>query len=81
MRWLAIWLFLTAAWAAGWAVSQAVLGGTGFTAETAGHLIAHLIGIPLAQVAALWGVSRFRRMFREPPHSPSDPEPDSDFEA
>lgn len=68
MRWLAIWLFLTVAWAAGWAVSQAVLGSTGFTLETAGHLI----GIPLAQVAALWGVSRFRRMFR--PQRPPDPE-------
>jgi len=74
MRWLAIWLFLTAAWVAGWAVSQAIFGGSGgrwsflggFSAETAGHLIA----VPLAQVAALWGVSRFRRMFR--PHPPDD---------
>src|SRR6185436_18974906 len=70
MRWLALWLFLTAAWAAGWAVSQAVSGGAWrLTGETAGHLIA----IPLAQVIALWGVSKFRRMFRQPP--PASPSP------
>lgn len=67
MRWLVIWLFLTAAWVAGWAVSeamQAVLDGSWrFTHETAAHMVA----VPLAQVAALWGVSRFRRMFRDPP--------------
>lgn len=67
MRWLAIWLFLTAAWVVGWAVSQALLGDNGggwrFTGETAAHLIA----VPLAQVAALWAIARFRRMFRDPP--------------
>ena len=62
MRWLAVWLFLTAAWASGWLVTQAVLGsGWRFTRETAVHMMA----VPLAQVAALWGVSRFRRMFRD----------------
>ena len=70
MRWLAVWLFLTAAWVAGWAVSEATQavfgdrdGGWRFTGETAAHLIA----VPLAQVAALWGVAKFRRMFRDPP--------------
>lgn len=64
MRWLAVWLFLTAAWVAGWAAAQAVLDGSWrFTRETAAHMIA----VPLAQVAALWGVAKFRRMFRDPP--------------
>ena len=64
MRWLAVWLFLTVAWVAGWAVAQAALGpGWRFTRETAVHMMA----VPLAQVVALWGVSRFRRMFRDPP--------------
>lgn len=66
MRWLAIWLFLTAAWVAGWALAQAGgAGGSGwrFTRETAAYMVA----VPLAQVAALWGVAKFRRMFRDPP--------------
>lgn len=69
MRWLALWLFLTVAWIAGWAVSQAVPGG-GTSWRFTGATAAHLIAIPLAQMAALWAVSRFRRMFRDPGQKP-----------
>ena len=73
MRWLAVWLFLTAAWVAGWAASEATQAGFGrswrFTRETALHLIA----VPLGQVAALWGVAKFRRMFNRAPTPPPPP--------
>jgi hypothetical protein len=63
MRWLAIWLFLTMAWVAGWAVSRMVLGADG--GPTRRETVAHLIVVPLAQVAALRALSAFRRMFRD----------------
>jgi hypothetical protein len=61
MRWLVIWLLLTATYLAGWAISRWLLqAGWEITRED----MAHAAAVPLAQVAALRGVSAFRRMFR-----------------
>ncbi|HEX7182204.1 MAG TPA: hypothetical protein VF756_10200 [Thermoanaerobaculia bacterium] len=56
-----IWLLLTAAYLGGWAISRWVLhAGWEITPED----LVHAAAVPLAQVAALRGVSAFRRMFR-----------------
>lgn len=61
MRWLLIWLLLTTAYLAGWAVSRWVLqAGWEVTRED----LARAAAVPLVQVAALRGISAFRRMFR-----------------
>jgi len=61
MRWLAIWLVLTGTYVAGWALAGWLFGSRpALDAES----LAHLAAVPLAQTAALRGVSAFRRMFR-----------------
>jgi hypothetical protein len=61
MRWLLIWLLLTATWAAGWLVVRwAVGGGWELDRET----LALLVTVPAAQVAALRAISAFRRISR-----------------
>jgi hypothetical protein len=61
MRWLLIWLLLTATWVAGWAAVRWVLGG-GWELDR--ETLALLVAVPLVQVAALRGISAFRRISR-----------------
>lgn len=61
MRWLLLWLLLTAVLAAGSALCQGVLAGEWrIPAET----LAHVVLVPPAQVLALWVVAAVRRRVR-----------------
>jgi len=61
MKWLAIWLVLTGTYVAGWAIAGWLFAGRpALDAES----LLHLAAVPLAQTAALRGLSAFRRMFR-----------------
>jgi hypothetical protein len=62
MRWLAVWILLTGVYFAGQLAAPLVTGGSwGFTRES----LAHLVLVPLAQVAALWMVALVRRHVRD----------------
>ena len=61
MRWLAVWLVLTAVYLIGLlALSLLTQGDWRLTSED----LAHLGTVPLAQVAALWVVAFVRRQSR-----------------
>jgi hypothetical protein len=61
MRWLAVWLVLTAVYLVGLlALSLLIQGDWRLTRED----LAHLATVPAAQVAALWVVSFVRRQSR-----------------
>jgi hypothetical protein len=62
MRWIAVWLLLTGTYLAGWLLCAWLLE-TGLTLDR--ESLAHLAAVPLAQTLALWGLSAFRRMFRD----------------
>ena len=62
MKWLAVWLLLTGTYLAGWLLCGWLLQ-TGLAVDT--ESLAHLAAVPLAQTAALWALSAFRRMFRD----------------
>ncbi len=76
MRWLAVWLVLTGVFFAGQLVaplfSGAVRGAWEYTRED----LAHLVAIPLVQLAAVWIVVLVRRHSRpgEGPTPPTAPE-------
>jgi hypothetical protein len=58
VRWIALWLLLTCAYLAGWAVSRwAAGGGWALTPET----LVHLVLVPPVQLLALWVVAAARR--------------------
>lgn len=72
MRWLAVWLVLTGVFFAGQLVAPLFSGGGwNFTGED----LAHLVAIPLAQLAAIWIVVLVRRYTRGPHHPGSTPPP------
>lgn len=61
MRWLAVWLLLTGVYFAGQLVTPLLTGGDWkYTRES----LAHLIAVPLVQVAALRIVALVRRHSR-----------------
>ncbi len=61
MRWLLLWLLLTAVLAAGAVLCQGVVAGEWrISAET----LAHVLLVPPVQVLALWGVAAVRRRTR-----------------
>jgi hypothetical protein len=61
MRWLAVWLLLTGVYFAGQLAAPLLTGGDWkYTRES----LAHLVAVPLAQVAALRIVALVRRHSR-----------------
>ena len=78
MRWLAVWLVLTGVFCAGqlvvWLFSGTASGSGGsggweYTRED----FAHLVAIPLVQLAAVWIVVLVRRSTTPPPPAPERP--------
>ena len=73
MRWLAVWLLLTGVYFAGQLVTPLLAGG-GWTYSR--ESLAHLVAVPLIQVAALRVVALVRRDRRRrrarPPRPTSD---------
>lgn len=76
MRWLAVWLVLTGVFFAGQLVAplfsgvsgvSGVSGATGGSWEYTREDLAHLVAIPLVQLAAVWIVVLVRRHSRESP--------------
>lgn len=62
MKWVAIWLLLTGAYLAGWALTGWLLHAPPTLDRES---LAYALSVPLAQTAALRGLAAFRRMFRE----------------
>jgi hypothetical protein len=58
MRWIALWLFLTVTYAAGWLVTRLCLGEP---LQATPEALAHLAFVPPAQVLALAMLRIFRR--------------------
>ena len=62
MRWIALWLLLTGAHVAGWAVARQVSGGGLMPgAET----LVHFAVVPPVQLLALWVVATVRQAQRD----------------
>lgn len=58
MRWIALWLVLTCAYVAGWAVARWAAGG-GWTPSP--ETLVHFVVVPPVQVLALWVVAMARQ--------------------
>ena len=74
MRWLAVWLVLTGVFLAGQLVAPL------FSSEAWEYTredLAHLVAIPLAQLAAIWIVVLVRRYSQGPIPPPPAPEKSS----
>jgi hypothetical protein len=82
MRWLAVWIVLTGVFFAGQLVAllfsgvSGVSGGIGGTWEYTREDLAHLVAIPLVQLAAVWIVVLVRRHSRESVKPPPPPAPE-----
>lgn len=61
MRWIALWLLLTATLLLGWLASELLAGGEVRGLAQDGEALAHLAVIPAAQALALWVVRFVRR--------------------
>ena len=62
MRWIALWLLLTGAYVAGWAVARQISGGSLLPgAET----LIHFAVVPPVQLLALWVVAAARQARRD----------------
>ncbi len=81
MRWLAVWLVLAGVFFAGqlvvWLFSGAA-GGSGGSGgwEYTREDFAHLVAIPLVQLAAVWIVVLVRRSSLSPKPTPPPPAPE-----
>jgi hypothetical protein len=76
MRWLAVWLVLTGVFFAGQIVASlfsGALGGVDGSWEYTREDLAHLVAIPLVQLAAVWIVVLVRRSTTPPPPAPETP--------
>jgi hypothetical protein len=69
MRWLAVWLVLAGVFFAGQLVAP-LFSGAGGSWEYTWEDLAHLVAIPLVQVAAVWIVVLVRRSASPPPPAP-----------
>ena len=85
MRWLAVWLVLTGVFFAGQIVASlfsGALGGVDWSWEYTREDLAHLVAIPLVQLAAVWIVILVRRHSRggrssSPKTTPPPPAPET----
>ena len=78
MRWLAVWLVLTGVFFAGQLMApllSGVSGVTGWSWEYTREDLAHLVAIPLVQLAAIWIVVLVRRHSQGPSPRKTKPPP------
>ena len=62
MRWIALWLLLTAVHVAGWAVARQV---SGRSLKPGAETLAHFALVPPVQLLALWVVAAVRQAQRD----------------
>ncbi|HET9227588.1 MAG TPA: hypothetical protein VFR31_13030 [Thermoanaerobaculia bacterium] len=69
MRWIALWLLLTGAYVAGWAVARQVSGGSLLPGT---ETLVHFAVVPPVQLLALWVVATARQARRDQRAGASD---------
>lgn len=69
MRWIALWLLLTGAHVAGWAVARRASGGS---LKPGTETLVHFAVVPPVQLFALWVVATVRQSRRDQRAGTSD---------
>jgi hypothetical protein len=69
VRWIALWLLLTGAHVAGWAIARQVSGSS---LRPGAETLAHFLLVPPVQLLALWVVASVRQAQRDQRAGTSD---------